>query len=457
MSGALTITRETIGHEPTVDLLMKLNECLLGLGPDAHDNMQRLVAQCGELLGATYAYYVQLDDGVWNALAQWHLPEDYCWPAQVDGSLAADVLVQGGGDIFAVRNLPATSYAGIDPNIARYRLLTFVGHDVKCGDDCGSVLCLLYDRPYLPDQENAQVMGILAAALGVEEQRWKAEQRHQQMEMQLRGAQKLESVGQLAAGIAHEINTPTQFVGDNLQFMKDAFSDLIALLNAYDDLLQASKAGAIPADVIQAVEDAADQADVEYLKQDIPRALEQSLDGIQRVTKIVRAMKEFSHPDTGEKVAVDINKAIESTITVARNEWKYVADMQTELDPSLSMVTCLPGDLNQVILNLIVNAAHAIGDVVGDGANGKGTITVTTRQDGDWAELRISDTGTGIPEKARGKIFDPFFTTKEVGKGTGQGLAIAYNVVVKKHEGTIAFETELGRGTTFIIRLPNPN
>ncbi|MBI3300896.1 MAG: HAMP domain-containing histidine kinase [Deltaproteobacteria bacterium] len=172
------------------------------------------------------------------------------------------------------------------------------------------------------------------------------------------------------------------------------------------------------------------------------------------MTKIVRAMKEFSHPGSEEKVETDLNRAIETTITVARNEWKYVAELATDLDSSLPPVPCLPGEFNQVILNLIINAAHAIAVVVSEGSTSKGTITVSTRHDGDWAEIRVSDTGTGIPEAIRAKIFAPFFTTKEVGKGTGQGLAIAHSVIVDKHKGTIGFETEVGRGTTFIIRLP---
>jgi signal transduction histidine kinase len=165
-------------------------------------------------------------------------------------------------------------------------------------------------------------------------------------------------------------------------------------------------------------------------------------------------MKEFSHPGSGEKTPIDINRAIESTITVARNEWKYVAEVVTEFDSGLPFVLCLPGEFNQVILNILINAVHAITGVVREGGKEKGTITVTTRRDGAWAEIRIRDTGTGIPEKVRNRVFDPFFTTKEVGKGTGQGLAIAHNVICEKHGGTITFETETGKGTTFIIRLP---
>jgi signal transduction histidine kinase len=165
-------------------------------------------------------------------------------------------------------------------------------------------------------------------------------------------------------------------------------------------------------------------------------------------------MKEFSHPGQDEKTAIDINKTIESTITVARNEWKYVAEMATDFDASLPLVPCLPGELNQVILNLIINAAHAIADVIAENSTEKGLIKVSTRHKEHWAEIQISDTGPGIPEKIRHRIFDPFFTTKEVGKGTGQGLAISYTVIVEKHRGTLNLETDEGKGTTFTICLP---
>ena len=262
------------------------------------------------------------------------------------------------------------------------------------------------------------------------------------LEAQLVQAQKLESIGQLAAGIAHEINTPTQYVGDNIEFLQYAFDELEKLFDAYKKHLDPSE-----------VSDA-EEIDVDYLIEEIPRAITQSQEGIGRITSIVQAMREFSHPGTGEKKPVDINKAIESTITVSRNEWKYIADMKTDFDSSLPNVPCLPGEFNQVILNVLVNAAHAIAGMAGNGWNGKGVITVKTLQDEDWAEIRISDTGTGIPVEAQARIFDPFYTTKEVGKGTGQGLAIAHNVIVEKHGGTLTFETETGKGTIFFIRIP---
>jgi PAS domain S-box-containing protein len=273
------------------------------------------------------------------------------------------------------------------------------------------------------------------------------------LEMQLVHAQKLESIGQLAAGIAHEINTPTQFVGDNTRFLHEAFRDLRKLLDRYAEVAEACRGGPVPPELLARMDATAREIDLPYLAEEIPKAIDQSLEGVARVAKIVRAMKDFSHPGGEEKKAVDLNKAIESTITVARNEWKYVAEMVTDFDPALPPVPCLAGDVNQVILNLIINAAHAIADVVA-GTDAKGQITVGTRRGRGWVEVRVSDTGTGIPEAVRPKIFEPFFTTKEVGKGTGQGLAIARSVVVEKHGGSITFETEVGKGTTFVIRLP---
>lgn len=270
---------------------------------------------------------------------------------------------------------------------------------------------------------------------------------------QLHDARRLEAVGQLAAGIAHEINTPLQYTGDNTRFIQESFQDIGVALEAYGQVLSALKAGTVSPDLVERVDKALEQADVPYLLEEMPQAIQQSLEGIDRVTRIVRAMKDFSHPGVKDKAAIDINRAIESTTTVCRNEWKYVAEMELALDRALPPVLCLPGELNQVILNLIINAAHAIA-AAGAGDQAKGVIAVSSRLTGDWVEIRVRDTGTGIPEDVRPRIFDPFFTTKDVGKGTGQGLTIAHSVVVDKHDGTIDFETATGVGTTFIVRLP---
>ncbi|HJT87619.1 MAG TPA: ATP-binding protein [Bryobacteraceae bacterium] len=246
-------------------------------------------------------------------------------------------------------------------------------------------------------------------------------------ERQLAHKQKLESIGHLAAGIAHEINTPIQYIGDNGKFLEDAFRSL--------------------------TQEPGDAKTLEFYKSEVPKAIAELLDGVGRVAGIVRAMKEFSHPGSLNKVAVDLNHAIESTILVSKHEWKYVAEITTDFDRDLPPVPCLAGEVNQVILNLIVNSAQAISEGLRDSSE-RGAIHIRTRREGDFAEIRVSDTGCGIPEAIRSKVFNPFFTTKPVGKGTGYGLALAHSIVVQRHSGSIHFESEPGRGTTFIVRLP---
>ncbi len=272
------------------------------------------------------------------------------------------------------------------------------------------------------------------------------------LELELRQAQKLESVGRLASGVAHEINTPVQFVADSVTFIREAFTDVLTVNRAHQAIRDACVAGSDPVDHLAAVADAEATADLPYLTTEVPRALERCVDGLERIATLVRSMKEFAHPDCKEKVPADLNHALETTLTMARNEYKYVADVELDLQP-LPAVTCHVSELNQVFLNLIVNAAHAITDVVG-AAGGRGTIKITTRDLGDRVSIAISDSGRGIPDHVKARIFEPFFTTKEVGKGTGQGLAIARSAVVDKHGGTIGFESTIGQGTTFTIAIP---
>jgi signal transduction histidine kinase len=204
---------------------------------------------------------------------------------------------------------------------------------------------------------------------------------------------------------------------------------------------------------VSRLQQARSQADLEYLLEEIPQAIEQTLEGADNVSRIVKAMKGFSHPGSQTLQQTDLNQALESTLIVARNEWKYCADLVTHYDVELPLINCLPAELNQVFLNLIVNAAHAIADKVGSSGQ-KGTLTVRTGLDQEIVFVEIADSGTGIPVEIRDKVFDPFFTTKGVGKGTGQGLAISYGIIVKQHQGQISFSSEVGQGTTFRIELP---
>ncbi len=272
----------------------------------------------------------------------------------------------------------------------------------------------------------------------------------EKLQSQLLHAQKLESVGQLAAGISHEINTPCQFIGTNINFFGEACEDLASFMTAIQNI-----ADDAPEEVQKKINAALEDLDWDYLSSELPDAISQSLEGINRVTSIVQAMKEFSHPGSKEKTPQDLNKIINTTVTIARNEWKYVAEVEMDLDPDLPPAPLLADEIGQVILNMLVNGAHAIAQRLGDNPQEeKGLIHLATKATDDSVILCISDSGAGIPIEAQPRIFDPFYTTKMVGKGTGQGLAISHTVVVDKHGGSITFTTEKNKGTTFIISLP---
>jgi PAS domain S-box-containing protein len=295
-----------------------------------------------------------------------------------------------------------------------------------------------------PIRDRAEVVGAVLVSQDVTEQK--------RAQLELVASRHLALLGTLAAGVAHEINTPIQFVGDSLHFLRDAANDLLGLVDQLQRLRTRALTGDDLAGVIAAARTAEEHADLDYLRNNMPAAFERCADGLARVATIVRSLKEFAHPAEKDMKAVDLNRVIDSALTIARGEYKYVADLETELG-ALPPVTCHSSELGQAILNVVVNAAHAIGDTV-QGTERRGRIRVQTRQEGDCAVISISDTGTGIPEAIRGRIFDPFFTTKEVGRGTGQGLAIAWKTVTEQHGGQLTFDTKAGEGTTFFIRVP---
>ena len=267
----------------------------------------------------------------------------------------------------------------------------------------------------------------------------------ERLQAQLTATQRLESIGQLAAGIAHEINTPIQFVSDNTRFLKDGFQDLKTIL----EQLNRRTSGGIPGEELERI---FREGDAEYLAEEIPRAIDQTLEGIARVSTIVQAMKAFSHPSS-EKSLADLGELITNTVTVAKSAWKQFAELEIDVDPNLPLVPCIAGEFNQVILNLVVNASHAIEDRF-QGTATMGLIQIKAHPVDEWAEIVITDNGGGMPPHVAEKAFDPFFTTKGVGKGTGQGLFLAHEMVSEKHGGTIEVDSTPGEGTTFTIRLP---
>lgn len=276
------------------------------------------------------------------------------------------------------------------------------------------------------------------------------------LERDLRQAQKLEAVGQLAAGIAHELNSPIQFVGDNIRFLRESFASYSKILGRYEWFWQKlASDGVIMEQANRELAGERESADLDFLEEEIPRTFEQTLEGIGRIEKIVRAMKEFSHPGNEEKTLANINAILQTTITICRNEWKYVARMETDLAEDVPLIPCYAGEIGQVFLNIIVNGAHAIGEAIENGRTGLGEIAIVSRRHGDKVRICIRDNGDGIPENLRNRIFEPFFTTKQRGKGTGQGLAIARRVIVDRHQGVLSFASEKGQGTTFIIDLPS--
>jgi len=275
-----------------------------------------------------------------------------------------------------------------------------------------------------------------------------------ELESQLLQAQKLESIGQLAAGIAHEINTPTQYVDNNIRFLQTSMEAMMGIVDRCAEFVEILKSGTSREDLLRLADMVVDAEELEMLKEDIPDAINDSLTGLDRISEIVKSVKQLAHPGLKGKILADINDAVRSTVTVSSNEWKYVADLEVDLDESLPQVPCLLGEFNQVILNLIINAADAIRDKAGQSPAHKGRIGIRTASKGGCVEIRVSDTGGGVPAAVADRIFDPFFTTKQVGKGTGQGLAISHSVIVEKHGGALTFTTEEGIGTTFIITLP---
>jgi len=285
-----------------------------------------------------------------------------------------------------------------------------------------------------------------------------AERERTRLERELKQAQKLKVLGIAAAGLAHELKTPVQFIGDNIRFLSRAARDLLSAVHSHRSLIGECSPGPETERAAAVAARTEKDTNLDFLDHELDRAVTETWDGLDHVVHAVDAMKDFSHMrDSETKTAEDINAVIGSTVTVARNQWKHVAELELDLDHSLPPVPCLGGDIRQVFLNLVVNAAQALASAAGDRPADKGRIVISTHLADDAVEIRVSDSGPGIPENVKCRIFEPFFTTRGIGEGSGQGLAICHSIVVKKHGGTLSFDSREGEGTTFIVSLPLRN
>jgi PAS domain S-box-containing protein len=405
--------KESEARREAARRLSSLTGGFLQMGHDTERNLQIFVDQLQEHLGASTVRYFVGGPGHWRS------------------KVTAPALKPDLGDQANLDLLPPAGsrtgeleWTGTPPS--RVLFCPVAAQGIEFG-----VMAALRSDGVAWTPEDHTVIEVLSAATGIEEARAAAERESRTVLARLHNAQKLESVGRLAAGVAHEINTPIQFLSVNLRFLQKTYAQILV--------------GQDPA-----------TGDSAWIEEEIPKVLEDSLEGINRVAKIVRAMKEFSHPGTLEPVGVDINRCLDSAATVSRNEWKYVAELELDLAPELGLIPGFPAELNQVFLNLIINAAQAIAAREPKG-EALGTIRISSLLKDGWVEIRVADNGIGIAEEHKDKVYEPFFTTKAIGIGTGQGLAASYQTVVVDHRGELSFTSQPGVGTTFLIRLPGPD
>lgn len=322
--------------------------------------------------------------------------------------------------------------------------------EVECRTSGGRILTLAISQTALVSDDDKKGQDGFLILLNDISWRKSAEEEKARLEQDLREAHKLEAVGLLAGGIAHEINTPAQYIGDNLRFLEKANGDLISVFEAYRKLCEKLEPDC-HRESFDALEEASRDVDLDFILEEIPAATRQSIGGIEHISTIIRAMKEFSHPGSKESVLTDINEMLRNVMMIARNEWMHFAELELDLSDDLPHVPCHLAELNQVFLNLIVNAAHSVG---AKHNQAMGEIRISSMVKGDAVRIEVADNGDGIAENIRHKIFLPFFTTKDVGKGTGQGLSLSRDIVVKKHHGKIGCTNNEEGGATFFVELP---
>ncbi|MBE9184405.1 PAS domain S-box protein [Microcoleus sp. LEGE 07076] len=468
VSGIAINSRDMTARRQAEYRLSKINECFLGFTTDAADNIQCLTALAGELLGGTCAVYSHVGDGLLRAIATWQTPPDYPEVDRAEGHICTDVCHKGSDQAVAIPDLQNTIYAQIDPAVIRYQIQSYLGQAVRLGDNYVGSVCVLYTEPIAPSQADCKLIGIIAGAIGVEEERAAAAARDrqksqelqtalhdlQQTQMQLVQTEKMSSLGQVLAGIAHEINNPVGFVAGNLCHVRDYVLDLLEIVQVYRQEYPNP-----PAKIQQQAED----IDIEFLAKDLPKLLNSMHTGCERIVEIIQTLRNFSRADEAKIKSADIHEGLESTLLMLNSRLKAKAKWQgievIKEYGELPQIECHPGLLNQVFMNILANAMDALEESSSQAKNTATSIfpkiiIKTETIDNKSICIRIKDNGPGIPEDNIVRLFDPFYTTKPVGKGTGLGLSISHQIVVEKHKGKLQCLSQLGQGTEFIIDIP---
>ncbi|MEG4287131.1 PAS domain S-box protein [Microcoleus sp. A006_D1] len=468
VNGIVVNSRDMTARRQAEYRLSKINECFLGFTTDATDNIQRLTALAGELLGGSSAIYSRVDSGLLRAIATWQTPPDYPEVDRAEGHVCTDVCHKGSDRAVVIPNLQNTIYGQIDPAVIRYQLQSYLGQAVRLGDNYVGSVCVLYTESIAPTEADCKLIGIIAGAIGVEEERAASAARDrqksrelqtalrdlQQTQMQLVQTEKMSSLGQVLAGIAHEINNPVGFVAGNLCHVRGYVLDLLEIVQVYREEYPNP-----PAKIQKQAED----IDLGFLAEDLPKLLNSMHTGCDRIVEIIQTLRNFSRTDEAKFKPADIHEGLDSTLLMLNSRLKAKAHWQgievIKEYGELPKIPCHPGQLNQVFMNILANAMDAL-EESSIPANKTAdstfpTITIKTETiDNKSIRIRIKDNGPGIPEDNLVRLFDPFFTTKPVGKGTGLGLSISHQIVVEKHNGKLQCISAPGKGTEFIIELP---
>lgn len=468
VSGIAIDSRDMTARRQAEYRLSKINECFLGFTTDAADNIQRLTSLAGELLAGSCAIYSHVGGGLLRAIATWQTPPDYPEVDRAENHICTDVCHQASDRPVVISDLQNTIYGKIDPAVIRYQLQTYMGQAVRQGDDYLGVVCVVYTESIAPTAADCKPIGIIAGAIGVEEERaasadrdrqksqelQKALRELQQTQMQLVQTEKMSSLGQVLAGIAHEINNPVGFVAGNLCHVRGYVLDLLDLVQVYREEYPNPPAK---------IQKEAEYIDLEFLAEDLPKLLNSMQTGCERIVEIIQTLRNFSRADEAKLKPADIHEGLESTLLMLNSRLKAKARWQgievIKKYGQLPKIKCHPGQLNQVFMNILANAIDALEESSRPAINTPNsslpTITIKTEMiDDNRIYIHISDNGPGIPQDNIVRLFDPFFTTKPVGKGTGLGLSISHQIVVEKHKGKLHCISEPGNGTEFIIELP---